>query len=104
MASRGRGSPGGHDPRYGTVVNVALPAIGRDVGGGLSVQEWVVDGYLLTLSALLLLAGALGDRDGRRRIFVIGLAAFGVASLACGVSPNGLAVGVPHQRAAGGGR
>src|SRR5918997_6952221 len=73
----------------GKVVNVALPAIGRDLGGGLTVQQWVLDGYLLTLSALLLLGGALGDRYGRRRMFVVGLVAFAVASLACGLAPTG---------------
>lgn len=64
----------------GTVVNVALPTIGRELGGGLAVQQWVLYGYLLTLSALLLLGGALGDRYGRRRMFVAGLIAFTVAS------------------------
>ncbi|HZR53163.1 MAG TPA: MFS transporter [Streptosporangiaceae bacterium] len=72
-----------------TVVNVALPAIRRELGGGLSVQEWVLDGYLLTLSALLLLGGALGDRYGRRRVFLCGLAVFSLASLACGSAPDG---------------
>lgn len=73
----------------GTVVNVALPTIGRDLGGDLRTQQWVLDGYLLTLSALLLLGGALGDRLGRRRIFVIGLVAFTIASVVCGLAPNG---------------
>lgn len=73
----------------GTVVNVALPSIGRELGGGLAVQQWVLDGYLLTLSALLLLGGALGDRYGRRRVFVIGLVGFTLASLACGLAPTG---------------
>ncbi|GAB3419855.1 MFS transporter [Flindersiella endophytica] len=73
----------------GTVVNVALPAIRDELGGGLVVQQWVLDGYLLTLSALLLLGGALGDRYGRRKIFLIGLIAFSVASLACGIAPTG---------------
>jgi EmrB/QacA subfamily drug resistance transporter len=73
-----------------TVVNVALPAIRRDLGGGISVQQWVLDGYLLTLGALLLLGGALGDRYGRRRIFLIGLLWFSVASLACGLAPSGV--------------
>ncbi|HEX7106090.1 MAG TPA: DHA2 family efflux MFS transporter permease subunit [Acidothermaceae bacterium] len=72
----------------GTVVNVALPSIRRELGGGLTAQQWVVDGYLLTLSALLLLGGALGDRYGRRRIFVIGLVAFAVTSFGCGVAPS----------------
>ncbi|MGZ4542122.1 MAG: DHA2 family efflux MFS transporter permease subunit [Mycobacteriaceae bacterium] len=76
----------------GTVVNVALPTIGRELGGGLSVQQWVLDGYLLTLSALLLLGGALGDRYGRRRVFAAGLVAFTLASLACGLAPTGPAL------------
>ena len=73
----------------GTVVNVALPTIGREIGGGLAIQQWVLDGYLLTLGALLLLGGAAGDRYGRRRVFLIGLVAFTVASLACGLAPSG---------------
>lgn len=72
----------------GTVVNVALPSIRRDLGGGLTAQQWVVDGYLLTLSALLLFGGALGDRYGRRRLFVVGLAAFALTSFLCGVAPS----------------
>ena len=71
-----------------TVVNVALPAIGEDLGTGLSGLQWVLDGYLLTLSALLLLGGSLGDLFGRRRMFVTGLAAFTAASLLCGLAPN----------------
>ncbi len=73
----------------GSVVNVALPAIGRELGGGFSVLQWVLDGYLLTLSALLLLGGALGDRYGRRRVFLAGLVVFTVASLGCGLAPTG---------------
>lgn len=73
----------------GSVVNVALPAIGRELGGGFSVLQWVLDGYLLTLSSLLLLGGALGDRYGRRRVFLVGLVMFTVASLGCGLAPNG---------------
>lgn len=72
----------------GTVVNVALPAIGRDLGGGLTDQQWVLDGYLLTLSALLLSGGAAGDRHGRRRVFIAGLVVFTAASLACGLAPS----------------
>ncbi|WP_082930043.1 MFS transporter [Mycobacterium sp. 1164966.3] len=72
----------------GTVVNVALPAIGRDLRAGLTGQQWVLDGYLLSLSALLLSGGAAGDRYGRRRVFISGLALFTAASVACGFSPT----------------
>jgi EmrB/QacA subfamily drug resistance transporter len=72
----------------GTVVNVALPAIGRELDAGLTGQQWVLDGYLLSLSALLLAGGAAGDRYGRRRVFVGGLVIFTAASLACGFSPT----------------
>jgi len=72
----------------GTVVNVALPSIGRDLGGGLTGQQWVLDGYLLTLSAFLLSGGAAGDRYGRRRVFIAGLVVFTAASVVCGFSPT----------------
>ena len=72
----------------GTVVNVALPAIGEDLGGGLAGLQWTVDGYLLTLGALLLLGGSLGDLYGRRRMFVAGLVAFTAASAVCGIAPS----------------
>ena len=72
----------------GTVVNVALPAIGRDFGAGLAGLQWILDAYLLTLGALLLLGGALGDRYGRRRVFEAGLLAFSAASALCGLAPN----------------
>jgi EmrB/QacA subfamily drug resistance transporter len=71
-----------------TVVNVALPHIADDLGGGLSGLQWTLDSYLLTLSALLLLGGALGDEYGRRRMFVVGLVWFTVASVLCGIAPN----------------
>jgi len=71
-----------------SVVNVALPAIGRDLGGGLAVQQWVVGGYLLSLGALILVAGALSDVFGRIRILRLGLLVFGVASLACAAAPT----------------
>jgi EmrB/QacA subfamily drug resistance transporter len=71
-----------------TVVNVALPAIAEDLGTGLSGLQWVLDGYLLTLGALLLLGGSLGDLYGRRRLFVIGLLAFTGSSLLCGLAPS----------------
>lgn len=72
----------------GSVVNVALPAIGRDLHASIAALQWILDGYLLTLSALLLLGGSLGDVYGRRRIYIIGLVAFTVASLFCGLAPN----------------
>ena len=74
----------------GAVINVALPAIREDLGGGLVVQQWVVDGYLITLGALILTAGSLSDSFGRQRIMRIGLYGFGAASLACAVAPDGL--------------
>ncbi len=73
----------------GTVVNVALPSIGTDLGGGIAIQQWTIDGYLLTLSALLLAGGVAGDRYGRRRVFLIGLVAFTLASVACALAPTG---------------
>ncbi len=71
-----------------TVVNVALPSIGRDLHVGLADLQWTVTAYTLTLSAFLLLGGSLGDRYGRRRLFVIGLAWFTVASVLCGAAPS----------------
>jgi EmrB/QacA subfamily drug resistance transporter len=71
-----------------TVVNVALPTIGRELHGGVAALQWVVTSYLLTLSALLLLAGELSDRFGRRRIFLIGVAWFTLGSIACGFAPS----------------
>jgi EmrB/QacA subfamily drug resistance transporter len=71
-----------------TVVNVALPALGRDLQAGVDGLQWAVTGYALTLSALILLGGALGDRLGRRRIFVLGVAWFAAASLLCGLAPD----------------
>jgi EmrB/QacA subfamily drug resistance transporter len=72
----------------GTVVNVALPAIGEDLGAGVSGRQWVVTSYLLTLSALILLGGSLGDRYGRRRTFVIGVVGFAATSVACALAPS----------------
>ncbi len=71
-----------------TVVNVALPRIGEDLDADLAVLQWTVSAYMLTLAALILLGGALGDRYGRRRIFVIGVVWFAAASLLCGLAPN----------------
>jgi EmrB/QacA subfamily drug resistance transporter len=71
-----------------TVVNVALPTIGRDLHAQISGLQWTVNGYALTLAALILLGGSLGDRFGRRRVFLIGVVWFGTASLLCGIAPN----------------
>src|SRR5215211_8277042 len=72
----------------GTVVNVALPAIRDDLDSGLAAQQWVVEAYLLTLGALLLVGGSLGDLMGRRRIFAIGLGGFGITSVLCALAPS----------------
>jgi EmrB/QacA subfamily drug resistance transporter len=72
----------------GTVVNVALPAMERDLGAGLAAQQWIVEAYLLTLSSLLLVGGSLDDLFERKRIFATGVAGFGVTSLLCAVAPN----------------
>ncbi len=72
----------------GTIVNVALPAIEEDLGGGLAGQQWVVNAYLLTLGSLILLGGSLGDVYGERRIFALGVAGFGVASVLCALAPT----------------
>jgi EmrB/QacA subfamily drug resistance transporter len=72
----------------GTVVNVALPAIRTDLGGGLAGQQWLTDAYLLTLGSLLLIGGSLGDLYGRRRVFRVGLLAFGATSMLCAVAPT----------------
>ncbi len=71
-----------------TIVNVALPHIGDDLDAGVAGLQWVLTGYLLTLASFILLGGALGDRYGRRRVFVVGAVWFGLASLACGLAPN----------------
>jgi EmrB/QacA subfamily drug resistance transporter len=72
-----------------TIVNVALPAIQRDLGFTQSSLAWVVNAYLIAFGGVLLLAGRLGDLLGRRRIFLVGLTVFTLASFACGVSQNG---------------
>src|SRR5262245_49185033 len=71
-----------------TVVNVALPHIGKDLDASVSGLQWVLTGYLLALASLILLGGALGDHYGRRKIFVIGTTWFAAASLLCGVAPS----------------
>ncbi|HJR25072.1 MAG TPA: MFS transporter [Acidimicrobiales bacterium] len=72
----------------GTVVNVALPAIAEDLDTDLAGLQWVLDAYLVTLTALVLLGGSLGDRYGRRMVFLAGLAGFTAASVLCGLAPN----------------
>src|SRR3954470_4337584 len=71
-----------------TVVNVALPAIERDLGGGLAGQQWVVNAYLLVLGSLILVGGRLGDVFGERRVFSLGVAGFGAMSLVCALAPS----------------
>src|SRR2546430_16919763 len=77
----------------GTVVNVALPAIRQGLHAGLAEQQWVVEAYLLTLSALILVGGSFGDLFGRRRVFAIGVIAFGICSLLCAVRSEERRVG-----------
>lgn len=72
----------------GTVVNVALPSIGRDLNASTASLQWILNGYTLALASLILLGGSLGDRLGRRRIFVLGVSIFTLASLVCAVSPT----------------
>lgn len=72
----------------GSIVNVALPHISADLGGGFATAQWVLDGYLLTLGALVLVGGGLGDLLGKRRVFETGMALFGIASVLCGLAPS----------------
>ena len=72
----------------GSVVNVSLPFIGQALGRSPAALQWVVDAYLLPLSALILLGGAAGDRFGRGRLLVVGIAVFGVGSALCTVAPG----------------
>jgi EmrB/QacA subfamily drug resistance transporter len=71
-----------------TVVNIALPTIGREFHTGVSALQWVMSGYTLTLAAFLLIGGSLGDRFGRRRVYSIGIVWFALASAACGFAPS----------------
>ncbi|MFH9088460.1 MFS transporter [Streptomyces sp. NPDC017673] len=71
-----------------TVVNVALPRIGRDLDTSLAALQWTVNAYMVTLAGLILLGGSLGDRYGRRKIFVLGVVWFAAASLLCGLAPT----------------
>lgn len=86
-----------------TVVNVALPTIGADLGTDFAALQWMVTGYTLTLASFILLGGSLGDRYGRRRIFVIGVVWFAAASLLCGLAPNaGLLIAARALQGVGG--
>ena len=86
-----------------TAVNVALPSIGRDLDAGVSGLQWTVDAYTVVLASLLMLGGSTGDRLGRRRVFVVGLVVFSVASLLCSVAPSvGLLVAFRALQAVGG--
>ncbi|HZA85544.1 MAG TPA: MFS transporter, partial [Acidimicrobiales bacterium] len=71
-----------------TVVNVALPQIGEDLDTDVAGLQWVLNGYLVALSALILLGGSLGDLFGRKRMFQLGVVVFAAASMACAVAPN----------------
>src|SRR5258706_769641 len=71
-----------------TVVNIALPTIGREFHTGVGALQWVMNGYTLTLAAFLLIGGSLGDRFGRRKIYSIGIVWFALASAACGFAPG----------------
>src|SRR5438093_5021232 len=71
-----------------TIVNVALPIVQRSLDASLTGLQWVVDAYAITLAALILTAGSLADRYGRRLIFAVGIAVFTVASFLCGIALN----------------
>jgi len=87
----------------GTVVNVALPTIGRSLHASLAGLQWTITAYTLTLAGLILLGGALGDRLGRRRIFVIGVVWFALASALCGLAPDiGVLIGARALQGIGG--
>ena len=75
-----------------TVVNIALPAIGRDFHTGIAALQWVMTSYILTLAAFLLIGGSLGDRFGRRKVYLIGIVWFALASAACGLAPSAVAL------------
>jgi EmrB/QacA subfamily drug resistance transporter len=76
----------------GTVVNLALPSISKDLSASFAQLQWIADAYLLSLSSLILLGGSLGDIFGRKKVFLLGLYGFGAMSLLCGLSPNGEAL------------
>ncbi|WP_295172766.1 MFS transporter, partial [uncultured Brevundimonas sp.] len=72
----------------GSALGVALPAVQRDLAAGTAAVQWVSNAYLLTLGALVLIGGAAGDRFGRRRVFLIGVAIFALASIGCALAPT----------------
>ncbi len=87
----------------GTVVNIALPSIGRSFGASLAGLQWTVTAYTLTLAGFILLGGSLGDRLGRRRVFMTGVVWFAVASALCGIAPNiGVLIGARALQGVGG--
>ena len=87
----------------GTVVNIALPSIGRSLGASLAGLQWTVTAYTLTLAGLILLGGSLGDRLGRRRVFLTGVIWFALASALCGIAPNiGVLIGARALQGIGG--
>lgn len=88
----------------GTAVTVALPAIGRDLDAGFSLLQWTTNASLLSLAALVMPAGVLGDRFGRRRVMRLGLLLFAAASLACAIAPTAPALIVARLLQGGGGR
>src|SRR6202167_4001018 len=86
-----------------TIVNVALPSIGRDLHATVAGLQWTIDGYTLVLASLLMLSGATADRVGRRRVFQIGLALFSLGSLLCALAPSlGLLIAARVLQAIGG--
>src|SRR5260370_3393984 len=87
----------------GTVVNIALPTIGKSLGASLAGLQWTVNAYTLTLAGLILLGGSLGDRLGRRRVFVTGVVWFALSSALCGLAPNiRVLIGAPALQGGGG--
>src|SRR5215471_8747453 len=86
-----------------SIVNVALPAMRRDLHATVDGLQWTVDGYTLVLASFLVLAGSTADRYGRRRVFLVGLAAFGLGSLLCALAPGiGWLVAARAAQAVGG--
>jgi DHA2 family methylenomycin A resistance protein-like MFS transporter len=86
-----------------TIVNVALPSIGRDLGASVSGLQWVIDAYAVTIASLLLAGGTLGDRLGHRRVLLLGFALFGLASLGCALAPGaGVLIAARIVQGAGG--